>query len=191
VKSISLSKERRIRLWLNGVNFENRSGFRDIVDASGWTAHGSRIYFESLKVEAFIPLGARFLHGILGCKLVPYRDGKQHRVEFEFRKKKHQICEKSLVNGLDVIFFGLSDEFLACVKDAVNCTLAHDDQDKKFNIVVDEAAHGEIGSSISIFKALSSFLASSLIMLNTCESVDEEKFAILIEKFESAIRFPI
>ncbi|MFC5473990.1 hypothetical protein [Paraherbaspirillum soli] len=151
---LALSKERRARVWLD-------SSPPDIFTSASPTYFHRRIETPNMRVanhriatvELFIPLGGRFLYGLLGCEINGVKASALD-IAVQTSSKRERKFTESLAGNLDTVWSGIPDEYATAVLDGANAGIS------KFGAPTGEtinfcfAAHGETGSTVSIFERL-------------------------------------
>lgn len=151
---LMLSKERRARVWLdklpeNEVFLASATDHHRRIDVAGNCASKRKI----VAVELFIPLGGRFLYGLLGCEAIGEKSSTLDVVVQTSLKKEKQFTD-SLAGKLDLVWWGLPDEYANAILNGATAGISKFGSPTAQSIRFCCAAHGEIGSTVSIFERL-------------------------------------
>ncbi len=163
MRQLDLGKYRKARVWLDelpdatcplGVNQEIT------MSAAGQSAQATRV-----AVEVFIPLGPRSMYGLLGGEFMPSTNG-QLKVSIISSSGGGKLLPSSLASPEDQVWTGLPTEYCDAVKEGVH--LAQQEIGAASGeLVINCAAHGEIGSCAAVFKHLAIVLIK---LINTQKS---------------------
>lgn len=177
---IFLSKERVARIWLDDAPVHK--DFNSLLAASATQKKENAVYlrYQKVKIELLLPLGGRFLYGLLGCELSLY-DQTKRRVELQLQNGG-DIFAQSLAQDLDIVHSGLPVGFENSVLDEAGACMSELDPESKFCVSFYDAAYGEVGSSISIFKRLCRAAISVVVMLNCSGSASFEDIKLTLEE---------
>jgi hypothetical protein len=114
-------------------------------------------------IELFVPLGGRFIYGLLGVELLGSATSVLE-VLVPISGSKGTIYDGSLANTLDRVRWGLPDEYVGAVLDGARAGVRTygppDAGAARFGI----AAHGDVGSASSLFERLSKALVGLLVV---------------------------
>ena len=123
-------------------------------------------------LEILIPVGARFLYGLLGAEFIPNDSGK-FSLEVLLSTNNASIFQQSIASELDLVRVGLPREYSQSVVEGALQSLNNKSLETlgcgvlQFN----QAAHGEIGSSNKFFCQI----AGTVVQLLTLNPVEDEK----------------
>lgn len=151
---LRLSKERRARVWFdeppaNNVSLAGPTEYHRRVDSVG----NCELTCRTATVELFIPLGGRFLYGLLGCEVIGQKSPTLD-VVVQTSLKKEQRFLGSLAGELDSVWWGLSDEYANAVLEGASAGVSKFGSPSAQAIRFSYAAYGEIGSTGSMFERL-------------------------------------
>lgn len=157
-----LSKERCARVWLDEPPAEAiyqtaPTGYHRRINVSdSFTAQRT-----SATIELLVPLGGRFLYGLLGCEMVGDA-GKTLDISVQTTSKTSDRFTDSLAGTLDTVWWGLSKEYADAVLDGAIAGISKFGSPSGHEIRFCYAAHGEKGSAVSIFERLSTAVIALL-----------------------------
>lgn len=177
---IILSKGRVARIWLDDAPMHSNFNSLVIAGANQKKRNAAHLRCQKVKVELLLPLGGRFLYGLLGCELSLY-DQTRQRIELQIQNGK-SILTNSLAQSIDIVHSGLPEEFENSVLDEAGACLSKLDVESEFSVSFYDAAYGEIGSSISIFRRLCRIAISVIIMLNNSDSASFDDIKSILEE---------
>jgi len=150
-----LSKERRARVWFDGSpeNAVRMVGATQFCRRIGPTSD-SKYVGRSVTVELFVPLGGRFVYGLLGCEATGENNSTVDVIAQTASGSGLQFND-SLAGELDFVRWGLAEEYAKSVLDGATRAASLFSAPPVNTIQFSIAAHGEIGSTESIFERLS------------------------------------
>lgn len=169
-----LSKERKARVWLDGLPYAFHLSDRNqyIRTPQGVAVPAAHRH---CAIELFIPLGGRFNYGLLGCS-VDDSEKQPEAIVVDASTRRSEVFADSLIKNLEEVHWGLDEEFADSVLDgALNGVAEFGLPGRQIHFNV--AAHGEVGSSPKIF----SRLGRLLIALTVCEGENQEDLSSLFE----------
>ena len=151
---LMLSKERRARVWFdspppNVCLSAGPTNFYRRIDAPDARV----LKHKTVTVELFIPVGGRFLYGLLGCEVIGEQASALNIIVQASSKKEHKFTE-SLVGDLDTVWSGISDEYANAVLDGASIGASKFGSPAVEAVRFCFAAHGEMSSTVSIFERL-------------------------------------
>ncbi|MGX9773204.1 hypothetical protein ACWYXN_06805 [Janthinobacterium aestuarii] len=169
MSEIMLSKERRARVWIDDIpssffypvgeiNFLNNLKNKNLIFQNKMVA-----------IELFIPVGGRFLYGMLGCETVKLKMQKLDLV-VEASSNIGPKFKDALSSELESVWFGISPEYVEAIKKGAKSGIEKYGVIENCGIKFSCGAHGEIGSSEKIFERLAELC---VIFLNS-NGNDEE-----------------
>jgi len=133
-----------------------------------------------VSVEAFIPLGARADHGLLGVVYDPGRSGQLGTV-VRYCSGGGERWQESLAGSIDDVRVGLPKEYSKAVLEGLLSGLP---EPSPGSLTIQEAAQGPIGSSPALFRALAR-AAAGLLFLNETNMMDDA----LAERLRSLLNY--
>jgi hypothetical protein len=154
---LDLGKHRKARVWLDELPATQVPAGR-IVTRVFRSAKLGPTRSKTGALEVFIPLGARFMYGLLGGRFQPSA-GNELRLEISVGRG--DLMEDTLSVALDHARVGLSDDYAVAVAAGVRLA-AERSGPVAGEFSVSHAAFGEIGSSEAVFKHLAASLSSLL-----------------------------
>lgn len=172
MKALKLSKERSARVWID----EN--------PPIGTSVNNSRVSHRAIKIqevrplkhkivtiELLVPLGGRFLYGLLGCEVMGERTSPLDVVVETSVEVKSEFFE-SLAGNIDTVWSGISDEYTDAILDGASMGASKFGVPPVGQIKFCFGAYGEIGSTGSIFERLG-MAAMALLTSSDNMSIEE------------------
>jgi len=151
MKEIKIGIFGRARVWINEpaiAPFRGSLHLETQIARAPTTATGSPS--RSAVVEVLLPRGARAEYALLGLRYEA-KPTSVLTVEISSDARVGSELVESLASGIDQIFVGLPEEFVAGVHETVvaecGCLGAG-------RVVLDHAAYGSVGSSLRVFRAV-------------------------------------
>jgi hypothetical protein len=150
MRELAFGKFRKARVWLNEL--PDAGCPPGPSEEMVFSASGGMTSARKAAVELFVPLGPRWLYGLLGGDFQPDPTGEL-KVTIRLPARNHKTFSSSLAKSLDEVHVGLNEEYSEAVKQGIS--LAQQDMESApGNLFISHSAHGEIGSSTSVFKHL-------------------------------------
>jgi len=133
-------------------------------------------------VEVYVPLGARFAYGLLGGRLSPYA-GSQLRLLAKLSSEDGPRFN-SAICPLDDLRVGLPSAFAESIQAGIETSTLQirSEAMASADLVIDCAAHGQLGSSLAIFTHLTAILVKMLTTIPASAS-DEELIRLFPETY--------
>lgn len=176
MKTLSLSHERSARLWIDELPECGRVAVRRRDEGAARIALSRALTASMACIELLVPLGGRFLHGLLGVELLPAMSPL-----VVVTSSSGSAYAGSLADRLDSVRWGLSQEFAQAVFDGAAAGLHEYGGSSSHSLHFSVAAHGEVGPSSSMFQRL----ARALVGLVTLPRVRDE---ITVPTLEQLLR---
>ena len=159
----TLSKERQVRIWFPAppentiVSLASISACRKIehLNSRPITRH-------SVAIELLIPLGGRFLYGLLGAEASGALATELSLITYKLTDEG-TVFTDSLAGTLDLVRWGLPGEYVNAVLDGASAGIDKYGMPAAETIRFHVAAFGEVGSTASVFQRLASMIVALLI----------------------------
>lgn len=116
----------------------------------------------SVTIELLIPLGGRFLYGLLGAEASGSLAADLSLIAYSLTAAD-AVFDDSLAGTLDSVRWGLPAEFVDAVLDGASAGIDKYGMPAAETIHFNVAAFGEVGSTISVFQRLASMIVALLI----------------------------
>ena len=158
--ALNLSKNRRVRLWLDEdlpCEFAETAQLRTEIQS----AAASTSVVTAVALELFVPEGGRFSYAMLGARFSGAGTGG--KVEIAVNVADAGLRYPSALSGdLDEVRIGLPREYAAAVLEESKRAVLEKGTLPAGRLVVSCAAHGRVGSNRATFRRLASIIAQSL-----------------------------
>lgn len=154
VKTFNLTRERIARIWVNQLPEPVQSSkvYVNARPASGpWG--NEHILHRSIAVELFIPVGGRFLYGLLGCEFEPNEVSAPLIATPVFQREKHTVGLDSLADRLDCVEPWLDTEYHDSILGGAK-KAAEKFRPFRRNLVFRSGRQGRLGSSSALYRRL-------------------------------------
>ena len=119
-------------------------------------------------VEVYLPRGPRAEYGLLGLMYEP-KDESDLLVRVQVGREDGRPSAGSMASNVDDVRIGLPREYASAVLDAI-CQHCQNRIGPGL-LTIDRAAHGRVGSSVSVFSALS---ALAVALVESDDAVDNK-----------------
>lgn len=171
----ALSKERRVRVWINESPANLMPDFDHVSHCRRISSQNIRpLIRKCVVIEVFIPLGGRFLYGLLGGEAIDCLYQDFNLVAFEM-VATDSVFNGSLAGDLDIVSWGLPNEYIDSVLDGACIGIEKYGLPDAATIQFHLAAFGEIGSTVSIFRRL------AIIIIAFMGGLNDREFDIRVE----------
>jgi hypothetical protein len=166
VRTFELVEHRRVRLWLGDQPNVCYTSSQSLTYE--FLANGSDLpVYGSVAAEALVPMGGRFMYGLLGASFKPSKN-PLIRITVGLPARSDMPFDDNLAARLDEVRVGLTSEYA----DAVRDTLYSEEQIIASmpggDLLIECAAQGKIGSSADMFRRLTS------VVLRLVQGSDEQ-----------------
>jgi len=181
VKLLDLGRHSKARIWFDDSAVPAYVQDTEIVRVVA-AKPGSIRESRAAAIELFVPLGGRFLYGMLGGRFTP--DSSQYlSVAASVTSSEQPAFTRSLAENLDQVRVGLPApyaeaiiEVIADMQPALTLASGH--------LALNRAAHGDIGSSSLVFEHLVIALMK-LFNIDSSEPQNAELLRIFPERYDS------
>jgi hypothetical protein len=157
MRTLELGKHRRARIWtgdLPNASYPSTHVLTYSIAASDISQPGPTL----AAVEVFVPLGGRFIYGLLGGHWVPDPSLGRLDVDICVAAATGRVFGDSLAIGSDEVRVGLPAEYAQGVMAGVDLAASDLNTVSAGRLSINCAAHGHIGSSNVVFKHLAAIL---------------------------------
>ncbi len=172
MQNITLDFHIQARVWLQdypGIIY----GAADVIEREVGSGLAKKTGDKQAALEIIIPVGPRFLYGLLGAKFIPNDSGKI-RLQVLVSTSTEPVYQKSIASeqNLDIVRVGLPGEYSNSVIEGALQALNHQLCTELGSGIIqfDQAAWGEIGSSNKIFRQI----AATVVQLLALNSVNNQ-----------------
>lgn len=179
MRLVDLGKHRRARLWIGDLPdaaCQSVNAVKHSISASRNIQEGLRL----AAIEVLVPLGGRAMYGLLGGE---FRPDSTNRLDVDvFVASAGPPFAGNLATKIDKVRVGLPAEYVEGVLDGVALAKGELDRLAAGKLLLNCAAHGEIGSCEVVFK----HLALALVKLFNREGQalsDEELISLFPSTF--------
>jgi len=179
MRTLKLGRHRRARVWIGDIP--------DVLCASQntliqhYAAPGYLLYEpREAAVELLVPLGARFMYGLLGGRFA-YEATSELHVEVSVSSAHERPFPESLAKSIDEVRVGLPSEYGGAALAGVEFAGA-DSPLTAGRLIVSHGAHGAVSSCIAIYKHISAVLLK-LFTLPNGEPSDDDLIALFPMEF--------
>ncbi|NJK91118.1 MAG: hypothetical protein HC904_04360 [Blastochloris sp.] len=191
MRRVDLGKYRKARIWLNEL--PDASCPTGVTQEISVSAKGESVMAKRAAVEVFVPLGPRSMYGLLGGEFTPSTTG-QLNVTIISSAANGKSLSESLASSSDQVRVGLPREYCEAVKEGIRLAQA-ELSPASGELVINYAAHGEIGSCAAVFKHLAAVLVR-LVNSKSLNLTDDEiasffrRALLKIQRFNVNPRLP-
>lgn len=184
MRTLELTKHRRARIWLSELPI---AGFPAIETLQrDFQAEKRSVFNISKKVsaiEVYVPLGGRFMYGLLGGKLRE-DDSDKYTVDVNISQPNGKEFENPISGNAMSAYVGLPSEYVDAIFTGVDFAKKRSDKFFGGKLSIDHAAYSKVGSSSILFANLAVILINLLNMNNTGAS-NEDLIKLFPENFSS------
>jgi hypothetical protein len=166
------SFNRRCRVWLDEPSFFPTFTSKVMVHSEAAPVHSEISPDRSVGIEVLIPQGARAAYGYLSIRWSSSNSGRLS-IYVPGHIRGSQILQNTLCAKFDSVKAGLPSEYRPAV---ITGLLRNTSRLRAGEYIVESAAYSDVGSSVSIFIALSQF-CSELIHASqpvVCEDIERK-----------------
>lgn len=160
MRTLDLQRLRTARVWLGGLPdaaYTPAAHLTRSIAVRGALAGASKM----AAVEIFVPVGGRFMHGLLGGHFDP--DGSDRLLVTVGLSSRTDIpFENGLTNELEDAHIGLLPEYGEAVLEGVEDACSRVEVLGGGLLTFRHAVHGDVGSSSVFFRALASIVVELL-----------------------------
>lgn len=166
MNTLTLSRERRARVWLEELPAIPQEIEGSLVQSARINAPIRHLpAMKRVAIELFVPLGGRFMYGLLGVELL----GRATSVlEVLVPVSRSRGCvyvyEDSLASTFDHVQWSLPDEYAGAVVAGARAGVLRYGPPDAAAVRFGVAAHGDVGSAPSVFERLSKALVGLLVV---------------------------
>ena len=130
---------------------------------------------KKLIVELFIPRSHNN-YALLGVDFLAHKDGKSI-IKWDINCLKRERYNDAIALSVDTVFWGILDEYVEGIMESLD---AHRKEHMLPSgiITYNISAHGEIGSSLDMFRRVNDILLSLLI----CDDISESLIAKIVQE---------
>ena len=158
-----LSRERRARVWLDVAPPLSQIAVGPATRHERLVVSGTRLAnHKTATIELFLPLGGRFMYGLLGCEALGDATSWLDVLLTTSNEKTNRFNE-SLAKDLDQVWCGLPDEYADAVLKGITAGVTSYGYPKAASLRISFAAHGEIGSAPKVFERIGKAVVALLL----------------------------
>lgn len=180
MRQLDLGRHRKARVWFDASAVPAYTPSAEVVRVVAATP-GSLRDDRTAAVELFVPAGGRFLHGLLGGHFIPDQSDRLS-IAASVTNGEQTDLTSSLAGGLDSVRVGLPATYAdAAIRAIVD--LQSESHFQSGHLAINQAAHGDAGSSPLVFKHLAIVL-TKLLNLTQRELSDDDLLRIFPDRYD-------